>query len=149
MKLNNNNKNRGKVKMIYKNHKNIFFAFSALFVLLPKLLCLYLKNLQKFLLILLNRVMKFVLMIKSGNKIKKKIIKIKLNLKVLRFKMRLRMKMNFQMTKILNGKMKLINLIKRYRVENILEEQKMVNLMEMEYITGQMVQNMQENFHKA
>ena len=83
--------------------------------------------------------MKFVLMIKSGNKIKKKIIKIKLNLKVVRFKMRLRMKMNFQMTKILNGKMKLINLIKRYRVENILEEQKMVNLMEMEYITGQMV----------
>ena len=53
--------------------------------------------------------------------------------------MRLRMKMNFQMTKILNGKMKLINLIMRYRVENILEEQKMVNLMEMEYITGQMV----------
>ena len=83
--------------------------------------------------------MKFVLMIKSGNKIKKKIIKIKLNLKALRFKMRLRMKMNFQMTKILNGKMKLINLIMRYRVENILEEQKMVNLMEMEYITGQMV----------
>ena len=83
--------------------------------------------------------MKFVLMIKSGNKIKKKIIKIKLNLKSPIFKMRLRMKMNFQMTKILNGKMKLINLIMRYRVENILEEQKMVNLMEMEYITGQMV----------
>ena len=143
MKLNNNNKNRGKVKMIYKNHKNIFSAFSALFVLLPRLLCLYLKNLQMCFLILLNLVMKFVLMIK------KKIIKIKLNLKAPIFKMRLRMKMNFQMTKILNGKMKLINLIKRYRVENILEEQKMVNLMEMEYITGQMVQNMQENFHKA